>query len=333
MRTTWIGLAVTAVVCAGCGSAAAAGVASPRNPGRAGGAVYGEVMEVDGSTVTVQTGNGLDGHFDLTPRTRVTRILATIPSALTPGSCAVAGGQRNGQGSVSAVWVLVGGAAGCGPDGISLATAPPDPVVVGGTISGVSGRDVTLRTSAGEDHVAIGIGTAMGAVGDATAGDLMEGVCTVGRGRRGQNRELVARRVTIVPAPTGGCFAGSSGVGSLAFLDPGSGTSPAPAAPPPPFIGGGATQVLTSGQSDVVGGGSVQPAVPSPAAVVEGSGLVEPPGPAGTRPAVGAASAAPAPAFVPPQQPQTVPAAPTPSSARQPAPAPATTPVPVPVPS
>jgi hypothetical protein len=299
---------MTAALCAGCGTPAATsrggGARPPRIHGLPADAVGGEVMQVDGTTVTVQTAGGLDDHFELSPRTRLTRILATDPSVLAGGACAAAGGERDGQGSVSAVWVLVGGAAGCGPTGIGLATIPADPVVVGGTIAGVSGRDVTLRAAGGEHHVTVGIGTAVGAVGDALVGDLVQGSCAIGRGRRGGDGRLVARRVTIVPAPTGGCFAGHSGVGALAFLDPRGGTGAAPAAPPPSYGGGGPGGMpMGGGESDVVGGGTVRvPPVPSPSSVPEGQGLVPPSIPLPGNRTGGAGGAPPAPAFAPSQQ-------------------------------
>ena len=335
---TW--LTAAAGVCAGCGSSAS----TPLTGGGAtqqplatppAGAVYGEIVDVRRMTVTVRSTERVDSHFDVSPHTRVTRIVTADAAALTTGTCVLAGGRRDVEGTLVAVWVLVEGPAGCTPAGAGLGDGAPGLSLADGTVETATDRMLVLRGPDGEQRISLSIATAVGAVGNAGLGDLTVGHCVVGRGSGDRGGRLTAQRVTIVPAPTGGCFGGNGGVGVLSFLDPRSGVGAPGVGGGPGFIGaeaGGPGQ----GQIGVSFGGPVSvPTHAFPSSAPAPSGFATP---SKTAPLItaGARSAAPAPAppiLMPGPHAGPPETAPTPSPRRVGPPAPQRTPFPRPSPA
>lgn len=268
------GIAVAAL-CAGCGGPTApltgAAPHAPRGPGDA---VYGQIVDTGGGRIEVESPDGVDSRFAVTPGTRVTRVATADSFAVTTGgTCIVAGGHRGVDRALVAVWALVEGPAGCTSQGEGLASDPPGLTLAQGTVVAAAPQLLTLRTPGGAERpVVYTVGTAVGAVLDGGPADLVDGSCAVARGSRSGAGPLVATRVTLVPAPTGGCFSGAGGVGLLSFVDPRSGVG-APGLPAGAgFIAPGGTGT-SQGQTGVSnGGGAVQQVTPQFPAASEGLG-------------------------------------------------------------
>ncbi len=216
----------------------------------------------------------------MTPATRVTRIAAADSFAISPmGTCVLAAGQPGVDRALVAIWALVEGSAGCTPAGGGLMTDPNGVTVGQGTVVASAPQLLTLQApDGGQRQLAYTVGTAIGAVLDGGLGDLVDGRCAVARGSRSGAGALVASRVTLVPAPTGGCFSGGGGVGLLSFVDPRSGVG-APGVPEGAgYIAPGGTGV-SQGQTGVSnGGGAVQQVNPQFPVASEGLGA-QPAGP------------------------------------------------------
>jgi hypothetical protein len=316
---TW--LTAGAAVCAGCGSSAS----TPLTGGGAtqqavatppAGAVYGEIVDVRRMTLTVRSTERVDAHFDVSPPTRVTRIVTADASTITTGTCVLAGGRRDVEGPVVAVWVLVEGPTGCTPAGAGLEDDVPGLSLADGTVETATDRMLVLRGPDGEQRISLSIATAVGAVGNAGLGDLTVGRCVVGRGSGDRGGRLTAQRVTIVPAPTSGCFGGNGRVGVLSFLDPRSGVGAPGVGGGPGFIGaegGGPGQ----GQTGVSFGGPVSaptPAFPSSLPAPSSFGTPSKPAPLLTpTPTHSAAPPPPPPIFMPGPPARPPEASPTPS--------------------
>jgi hypothetical protein len=228
----------------------------------------------------------------------------------------LAGGRRDVEGPVVAVWVLVEGPTGCTPAGAGLEDDVPGLSLADGTVETATDRMLVLRGPDGEQRISLSIATAVGAVGNAGLGDLTVGRCVVGRGSGDRGGRLTAQRVTIVPAPTSGCFGGNGRVGVLSFLDPRSGVGAPGVGGGPGFIGaegGGPGQ----GQTGVSFGGPVSaptPAFPSSLPAPSSFGTPSKPAPLLTpTPTHSAAPPPPPPIFMPGPPARPPEASPTPS--------------------
>ncbi|MEA2617874.1 MAG: hypothetical protein QOE72_3657 [Chloroflexota bacterium] len=309
----WPGALVA--LCAGCGSAVtpATGATATRD---APVIVEGQVVSNRGDTVTVAGVDGIDSRFVATPRTPVTRIVTAAGTDLAPGTCVVAGGASTG-GPLTAVWVLLEGPAGCAHPGAALVRVPAGLSTLEGTVQNVAGQLVSIQGPDGAERFAISAATALGRVLDATTADVGEGRCAAAHGRQDGSGLLLARHVTVVPPPAGGCFSGSGGVGALSLLEPRPGTG-GPAGPADSTSGAGVA--APAGVS--VGGTVTLPTVAPIPAAPEGTGTraggsqTSPPG------ASAPASAPPSapPLFIPPPG---MPAPSEPPSASTPTPRPA----------
>jgi hypothetical protein len=294
-------------LCAGCGSAvtpATGGTATRDAPE----IVEGQVVSNRGDTVTVAGLDGVDSRFVATPRTPVTRIVTAADTDLAPGTCAVAGGGTTG-GPLTAVWVLLEGPAGCAHPGAALARVPAGLSTVEGTVQSVAGQVVSIQGPGGAERFAISATTALGRVLDATTADVGEGRCAAARVRQDGSGLLMARHVTVVPPPAGGCFSGTGGVGALSLVEPRPGTGG------PADSTSGAGVAAPAGVS--VGGTVTLPTVAPIPAAPEGTGTRA--GASPTSPP-GAAAPASAPPSAPPQfiPPPGMPASSEPPSASTP---------------
>lgn len=215
----WPGALVA--LCAGCGSAATPATGGPATR-KAPEVVEGQVVSNRGGTVTLAGVDGIDSQVVAAPRIPVTRIVSADDTDVVPGTCAVAGGGSTG-GPLTAAWVLLEGPAGCAHPGAALVRAPAGPTLEG-MVQSVAGPLVTIQGPDGAQRFAITAAAALGRVLDATIADVSDGRCAIARGRQDGSGRLLARHVTLVPPPAGGCFSGSGGVGALSLLEPRPGT-------------------------------------------------------------------------------------------------------------
>lgn len=260
----WPGALVA--LCAGCGSSAltpATGGTATRNAPEV---AEGQVVSNRGGTVTLAGADGIDSQFVATPRTPVTRIVTAADTDMAPGTCVVAGGGSTG-GRLTAAWVLLEGPAGCAHPGAALVRVPAGLSTLEGAVQNVAGQLVTIQGPDGAERFATSAAAAFGRVLDATTADVGEGRCAVARGRPDGSGRLLARHVTVVPPPAGGCFSGSGGVGALSLLEPRPGTG-GPAGPGDSASGAGVA--APAGVS--VGGTVTLPSVAPIPAAPEGTG-------------------------------------------------------------
>lgn len=166
----------------------------------------GSLVLLRGDTLTVRNSGG-QGPVRVTFDPAATPIFAVAPATpaeVQPGSCAVAGGERDAAGALSRSTIVVGASiddtcpAGSLPD--PPASAAPAQVIVRGQVVAVGGASITVQ-SEGTDPGAVvllpGARVLFFQPGDRSS--LMAGSCVVVQGTRARG-VVAARQIVDWPA-------------------------------------------------------------------------------------------------------------------------------------
>jgi hypothetical protein len=242
---------------AGCGSAASAGT-SPPTPtagtgarGAFGGGASGQLVQINGTTLTLSTTNG-DVTVTYTSTTPITQTTTGVTADIVSGTCVVIVGTKDATGAVTATSVRMtqavngacatgnafrGGAGGSFPARPSGAARPsnaptpnPNAAVISGVVASVLGTSVTVRASSGTTTtVTVPTTVAVNESQTASGSDLAVDDCLLARGPKGTSGAIAATALTIEPATSngtctvvgfggrrGGGFGGGGGGGAAA---------------------------------------------------------------------------------------------------------------------
>jgi len=244
MRT---GLVVTGVLgtlaLAACGSASATntGAQSPTPSGGANGArrgaTVGELVQINGTNLIVNTANG-DVTVAVTAATPVTRTRTGSVADITKGSCITATGSKDATGALTATGVLlspsVNGSCNAGPfgggGGARGSFSPnPDrsprpspsgtpPAFARGTVTNVAGTAVSIQdTQGGAVTITVPTTVQVNVSQTITAADLAVGNCVVAAGQKDSAGVVQARSVNVFPPGANGCSAGAGGLFGRGF--------------------------------------------------------------------------------------------------------------------
>jgi hypothetical protein len=229
---------------AGCGSAAAssspASAATPGAGARAGaGGAAGQLVQVNGSTLTLSTTSG-DVSVVYTTSTTITSTSTGSTGDIVAGTCVVIVGQKDSTGLVTATSVRLSqavngscAAAGAGRGGFPGGTPPsfsprasarpsgaptlnPNTAFVSGLVTVVSGEVVTVQASTGStSSVTVPTTLSVTESSSGTAADLTVDSCVRAVGPKDSSGAVQARALTIQPTgATGACtFGGAGGFG------------------------------------------------------------------------------------------------------------------------
>jgi hypothetical protein len=242
------GVTLLAVAC-GSGAAAttsngAAGTADPSasaSPGARGlgrNGTAGELVQVTGTTLILNTQQG-DAKVTFTPTTPVSKTSTATLADIAPGVCLVASGQKDSAGTITADTVNLtdavngscagnpapGGAGGGSPNPSFSPnpnrTPPAGQQNVGrarGQVTAVSGVSVTLTqvggTATGQPlTITVPTTVTVQKTSSAALADLAVGACVAAIGQKDSSGTVAARSLSIVPAGPTGCFTGGRGGG------------------------------------------------------------------------------------------------------------------------
>lgn len=213
---------------AGCGSAASAGT-SPATPtagtgarGAFGGGASGQLVQINGTTLTLSTTNG-DVSVTYTSTTPITQATTGVTADIVSGSCVVITGTKDAGGAVTATSVrlaqAVNGACATGngfrggaaalPSGAGRPSNAPTPnpnaAIVSGMVTNVVGTAVTVKASSGTTTtVMVPTTVAVNESQTASGSDLVVDDCLLARGTKGSSGAITATALTIEPATSNG---------------------------------------------------------------------------------------------------------------------------------
>lgn len=234
------------VLIAGCGSAASAATpgTSPSGGARGafGGGASGQLVQINGATLTLSTTNG-DVTVTYASTTPVTQATTGVTADIVSGSCVVIIGTKDAAGAVTASSVRLtqaakgacaagngfGGGAGGGfpgrPSGAARPSNAPTPnpnaAVVSGMVTNVVGTSVTVKATSGTiTTVTVPTTIPVNETQAASASDLAVDDCLLARGPKSTSGAIAATALTIEPAtPNGTCtvvgFGGRRGGGGF----------------------------------------------------------------------------------------------------------------------
>ncbi|MEO8898514.1 MAG: hypothetical protein ABI352_08110 [Candidatus Dormibacter sp.] len=234
-------LCCSAIAIAGCGSAVASnvpgGAATPSASARGAGAgTAGQLVQVNGTKLTLSTTNG-DVNVVYTTTTAITTTSTGSTGDIVAGTCVVIIGQKDSTGAVTATTVRLsrpvndsctlgrlGGAAGSGSPrafpsgGARPSGAPalnPNTAIVNGMVTAVTGTTVTVRTNAGAAGSAT-VPTTLSVTESSpgTAADLSVDSCVRAVGPKNAQGVVQATALTVQPTnAAGSCTFGGGGFG------------------------------------------------------------------------------------------------------------------------
>ena len=226
------------VVVAGCGSAAAssgaAGTPTPSATRGAGGGTAGQLVRVNGNSLTLSTTTG-DVSVDYTSSTAIISTSTGSTGDIVAGTCVVIGGQKDSTGQVTATSVrltqpvngscsLTGGQRGTPGPGATRPSPPagaptlnPNAACGSGMVSAVSGDVVTVTLASGTTtSVTVPTTLSVTESAPATPGALVVDSCVRAVGSKDSSGIVQARSLTIQPADsTGACTFGRGGFGGF----------------------------------------------------------------------------------------------------------------------
>jgi hypothetical protein len=229
------------IAVAGCGSASASngpgGTPTPSgSPRGLGGGTAGQLVQVNGTTLTLSTASG-DVAVAYTSATVITTTSTGTPGDIVAGVCIVIAGQKDATGAVTATTVRLSQpvAGSCAPGrqagggggsprafpsgGARPSGAPslnPNAAFVSGVVTAVSGTTVTVRTTAGgTSPVTVPTTLSITESSVASAADLIVDSCVRAAGRKNPQGVVQATALTLQPAnASGSCtFGGGGGFG------------------------------------------------------------------------------------------------------------------------
>jgi hypothetical protein len=250
-----------ALLLAACGSTtSAAGGTAPSasaQPGGGRGGTFGQIVQVQGTALTVSTTTG-DVNVAYTTATTITSTSTGTPGDIVTGTCVVIAGLKDSSGAATASTVRLshpvngscstnafpgGGRPGGGfsPPPVSPGATPrptpnPNAVLVTGMVTAVSGTTVTVTPATGAaTSVAVPTTLTVTESSTAAAADLTVNSCVRAVGQKDSQGVVQATALTLQPAnssgtctaPGGGGFGGGrfpGGGGGGGF--PGGGTPP-----------------------------------------------------------------------------------------------------------
>jgi DUF4097 and DUF4098 domain-containing protein YvlB len=235
-------LGAATLLLAGCGSAVSAGTstASPTagagTRGAFGGGASGQLVQINGTTLTLSTTNG-DVTVTYASTTPVTQATTGVTADIVSGTCVVVIGTKDAAGAVTASSVrlsqAVNGACAAGngfgggfqgrPSGAARPSNAPTPnpnaATVSGLVTSVVGTSVTVKATSGTiTTLTIPTTIPVNETQAASASDLAVDDCLLARGPKSTSGAIAATALTIEPAtPNGTCtvvgFGGRRGGG------------------------------------------------------------------------------------------------------------------------
>ncbi|MBO0769256.1 MAG: hypothetical protein J2O48_11295, partial [Solirubrobacterales bacterium] len=198
-----------------------------------------ELVQVTGETLVLSGANGADTTVDYSSSTPIRQSSAATVADITAGTCLVASGQRNGQGAVTASVVQISPASGGSCSARPGTANGPRPSAspgrgrarssvgaVAGTVTGVSGTQVTVQpTSGSPSTLTVPTTVRVSEVEPASAAALQPDQCVRATGNRDSRGAVHATSLTVTPPGPSGSCAGGFGGGQ-----PGAAASATPAA-------------------------------------------------------------------------------------------------------
>jgi Domain of unknown function (DUF5666) len=214
---------------AACGSARAASSSASPTPDRTGqnrNGAAGQLVQINGLTLILTGANG-DITVTYSGTTSFTRTSTAVLADIVPGLCAVATGQKDSAGALTAMTVRLSPklSSGCGSGqfgppnqspGASPRPAPsgqPAAAFVNGEVTAATGTSITVQTAASGTQI-ITVPTTANVTRTSSAGstDLRTGECLRANGARDSAGTVAATSITITPAgPSGTCATGLGG--------------------------------------------------------------------------------------------------------------------------
>ncbi len=222
---------------AACGSASASGAstpsASPSSGGRTGlarNATFGQLVQINGSTLILSSSTG-DSTVTYATTTTITQTSTGSLANVTPGLCITATGTKDATGALVATTVLLSapvsgscttgfGGGGGGGTFSPPAGATPRPSfsplagagAARGLVKSVTGTSVTLTETAGTTTttMTINVPTTVKVTTSSVVqpSALQTGQCLTALGTKNSSGTVAARSLTITPAGANGCTAG-----------------------------------------------------------------------------------------------------------------------------
>jgi hypothetical protein len=218
---------------AACGSVSASGAstpsASPSSGGRTGlarNATFGQLVQINGSTLILSSSTG-DSTVTYATTTTITQTSTGSLANVTPGLCITAAGTKDATGRLVATTVLLsapvsgscttgfgggGGGTFSPPAGATPRPSFSPPAGAGsarGLVKSVTGTYVTLSETTGTTmtiNVPTTVKVTTSSVVQPSA--LQTGQCLTALGTKNSSGAVAARSLTITPAGANGCTAG-----------------------------------------------------------------------------------------------------------------------------
>jgi hypothetical protein len=214
------------VLIAGCGSAAtaasSAATPTPAARGAFGGGTSGQLVQVNGTTLTLSTTNG-DVTVTYTSTTPITRASTGVSADIVAGTCVTVIGTKDSTGAVTATSVRLtqavngacagglgarpggGGFPGGGSRPSGAPTFNPNIATVSGLVTTVSGTSVTvMQTNGTSTTVVVPTTITVNESQTASASDLVVSDCLLARGPKSTAGVVAATAMTIEPATSNG---------------------------------------------------------------------------------------------------------------------------------
>ena len=206
---------------AACGSASASGAstpsASPSSGGRTGlarNATFGQLVQINGSTLILSSSTG-DSTVTYATTTTITQTSTGSLANVTPGLCITATGTKDATGALVATTVLLSApvsgscTTGFGGGGGGTFSPPAGAGAARGLVKSVTGTSVTLTETTGTTmtiNVPTTVKVTTSSVVQPSA--LQTGQCLTALGTKNSSGTVAARSLTITPAGANGCTAG-----------------------------------------------------------------------------------------------------------------------------
>ncbi len=235
---------------AGCGSnataATSAATPTPAARGGFGGGTSGQLVQLNGMTLTLSTTNG-DVTVTYASTTPITQASTGVSADIVAGTCVTVVGTKDSTGAVTATSVrltqAVNGACasgnGVGTGGGSFRARPngsprpsgaptlnPNAAIVSGLVTTVTGTSVTVKQTSGTSTtVTVPTTVTVNESQAATASDLAVDDCLLARGPKNTAGIVAATALTIEPATSNGTCT-VVGRGGFGGFGRGTGTPP-----------------------------------------------------------------------------------------------------------